>query len=379
MTSIFASVDTYTGSRGWVWTVVLRRKLLAFVYTWNGWASRVAWIQTVTSSAAEGRQTSASTATISVVNSLFLSFERTSSSWVATILGLTAIKWLLVPVIVLFLIVWFSFLVKGILGVSVLPFISSCVSGGIRVVVSVVVRFDHGGSSRQFRWRMIVVKEGTVVSALRGAVVYRVSSGCTPISCLVSNLVTSRAVWVISGISMSTAASALVALAVIMTNVIVFRTLMPLTTATVVLMMAHSFWLRFSLTVFSFVIVSCDDIVELSSDSMVVSFSSHARVSGAAPKLMAIGSGTRSWSGITSRPQSRPRAWVSLIFVKSTVIKIVSFSRTFLSLVVRGNRKLSRRKVAHVRWTPTSIFVLSSVFLIGLVPAVVTAWLHRKN
>jgi len=41
-------------------------------------------------------------------------------------------------------------------------------------------------------------------------------------------------------------------------------------------------------------------------------------------------------------------------------------------LVVRGNRKLSRGKVAHMRRTPTSIFVLSSVFFIGLVPAVVT-------
>lgn len=379
MTSIFASVNTCTSVRGRVRTVVLRRKFLAFVYARNGWASWVAWIQTVTASAAEWRQTSASTATISVINSLFLSFEGASSSWVTTILSLTTIKWLLVPIIVLFLIVWFSFLVKGILGVSVLPFISSCVSGGVRMVVSVVVRFDHGGCSRQFRWRMIVFKKATIVSALLGAIIDSVSSGCTPIFGLVSYLVTSRAVWVVSGVSVSAATSALVALAVILTNVIVFWTLMLLATATIVRTMVHSFWLRVSLTVFSFVVVSSADIVELSVDSVVVAFFSHARVSGAAPKLMAIGPGARLWPGITSRPQSRPRAWVSLIFVKPTVFKIVSLSRTFLSLVVRGNWKLSRRKVAHMRRMATSIFVLSSVFLIGLVPVVVTAWLHRKN
>ena len=97
-----------------------------------------------------------------------------------------------------------------------------------------------------------------------------------------------------SGVSVSAATSALVALAVILTNVIVFWTLMLLATATIVRMMVHSFWLRVSLTVFSFVVVSSADIVELSVDSVVVAFFSHAGVSGAAPKLMAIGPGARS-------------------------------------------------------------------------------------
>jgi len=261
MTSIFASVDACTCGRGRVWTIVLRRKLLAFVYARDRRASWVAWIKTLTSSTAQIRQTSASAATISVVNSLFLCFKGASPSWVTTILGLTTIIWFLVPIIVLFLIVRFSFLVKGILGVSVVPFISSCVSGGVRVVVSMVVRFYHGISSHQFGWRMIVVKKGTVISALSWVQVYRVSSGCTPIFCLVFYLVTSRAIWVVSGFPMSAATSALVALAVILANVIVFWTLMPLTTATIVLLIVHSFWLWISTTVLAFVIVSSVDIV----------------------------------------------------------------------------------------------------------------------